>query len=202
MRGQRSGRRPRKKPDALVLKRKRGFLDKQKEHLLAEDANRNFYKHVRNFSKLECPKLFDVRDLVPGKTDEEVAETLAVLFNRISQEFDELREGEIPETYSTGLPTLRTHEVAARIRRFRKPKSMVPGDIFPKLVTKFSDFLAIPLTMIYNEISRTAIWPSRWKKNLSGPFLRRITLTLLPTCEIFPVPCSPVRCTSLMSWTG
>ena len=41
---------------------------------------------------------------------------------------------------------------------------MVPGDIFPQLMTKFSDFFAIPLTMIYNDISRTAIWPTRWKE--------------------------------------
>ena len=41
---------------------------------------------------------------------------------------------------------------------------MVPGDIFPSLVTELSDFLAIPLTDIYNEITRSRIWPSCWKK--------------------------------------
>ena len=45
-----------KSTNELIVKRKRGFLDKQKEHLLADDANRNFYKHVKNFSKLERPK--------------------------------------------------------------------------------------------------------------------------------------------------
>ena len=148
-----------KDTDAFILKRKRGFLDKQKEHILAEDANRNFYKHVRNFFKLERPKLFDVRDLLEGMTDQEAAEHLAVYFDRISQEFDPLTQEDIPFTYQAGIPILRTFEVASRIRRFRKPKSMVPGDIFLKLVTKFSDFLAIPLTMIYNEISRTLCWP-------------------------------------------
>ena len=153
-----------KDTDAFILKRKRGFLDKQKEHILAEDANRNFYKHVRNFFKLERPKLFDVRDLLEGMTDQEAAEHLAVYFDRISQEFDPLTQEDIPFTYQAGIPILRTFEVASRIRRFRKPKSMVPGDIFLKLVTKFSDFLAIPLTMIYNEISRTLCWPAIWKK--------------------------------------
>ena len=133
-----------KDTDQTIRKRKRGFLDKQKEHLLSEDANRNFYKHVKNFSKLEKPKQFDVRELLPDKTDEQVAEELAVYFNRISLEFNPLQESDIPETFETGLPRLRTYEVASRIRRFRKPKSMVPGDIFPQLVTKFSDFLAIP----------------------------------------------------------
>ena len=41
---------------------------------------------------------------------------------------------------------------------------MVPGDIFPSLMTRFSDFFALPLTNIYNEISSTFIWPRCWKK--------------------------------------
>ena len=41
---------------------------------------------------------------------------------------------------------------------------MVPGDVFPKLVTILSDFFAIPLTDIYNKISSSFIWPRCWKK--------------------------------------
>ena len=41
---------------------------------------------------------------------------------------------------------------------------MVRGDVFPKLVTELSDFFAIPLTSIYNEISRTKVWPRIWKE--------------------------------------
>ena len=49
------------------------------------------------------------------------------------------------------------------MRHFRKPKSMVTGDIFPHLLTRHSDFLAIPLCSIYNSISSTYIWPRQWK---------------------------------------
>ena len=42
---------------------------------------------------------------------------------------------------------------------------MVPGDVFPCLMTKFSDFFAIRLTNIYNTIIQTKIWPTRWKKD-------------------------------------
>lgn len=150
--------------DELIRSRKRGYLDKQKEHILAEDAVRNFYKHVRNFSKLEKPKQFDVRELVPVKSNIDVAKTLAGYFNGISLEFDALGPGYIPATHSNCLPVLKMFQVASRIRCFRKPKSMVPGDVFPKLVTKFSDFFAIPLTMVVNKISRTRCWPVVWKK--------------------------------------
>ena len=41
---------------------------------------------------------------------------------------------------------------------------MARGDIFPDLVTQFADFLAVPLTAIHNEISRTLQWPKIWKE--------------------------------------
>ena len=147
----------------LIRKRKRGFMDTQRGHILAEDANRNFFKHVRNFSRFERPKLFDVRELLPGRSDDEAAEDLADYFNRISLEFNPLTEAP-PSTYDAGLPALRKYEVAGRIRRFRKPKSMVLGDIFPQLMTSYSDFFAIPLTDIYNTITATQTWPAVWKQ--------------------------------------
>ena len=153
-----------KRTNEQVLKRKRGFLDRQKESLLG-DGDRNFYRQVRNFGKAERPKLFDVRDLMPeGQTDEQTAEELASFFNRISDEFDPLGPGDIPCTREKELPELHEYEVAARIRRFKKPKSTVPGDIFPQLVTQFADFLAPPLTDIYNCITVTRTWPTCWKK--------------------------------------
>ena len=126
-------------------------MDRQREGLLTEEAGRNFYRQVRNFGKTERPKLFDVRDLMPeGQTDEDIVENLASFFNRISDEFDPLSPEEIPCTMDKELPVLHDYEVAGRIRRFKKPKSTVPGDIFPQLVTQFADFLAVPLADIYN----------------------------------------------------
>ena len=71
---------------------------------------------------------------------------------------------QIPRTFACPLRFLYPHDVSARIKHFRKPKSMVRGDVFPKLVTELADFFAIPLTSIYNEISRTKIWPAIWKE--------------------------------------
>ena len=36
------------------------------------------------------------------------------------------------------------------IPKLARPKSMVAGDLFPSLVTRFADILAIPLTSVYN----------------------------------------------------
>ena len=105
------------------------------------------------------PKPFDVGTLFPGKSEKETAEILAGHFNAISREFTPLEPSDIPQTYPQSIPSLARHEVAARLKHFRKPKSMVAGDLFPVLVTKYADILAIPLTAIYNEVSRSKVWP-------------------------------------------
>ena len=147
-----------------IRDRKRGYMNNQKEHLLASDANRNFFKHVKNFSKFEKPPQFDVRDLLPGKTDEQAAEELADYFITVSREFEPLQPSDIPVGRPGGGRVLERHEVSARLKKMRKPKSMVPGDIYPQLVGQFSDFLAIPLTAIYNDILTTYVWPTCWKR--------------------------------------
>ena len=75
-----------------------------------------------------------------------------------------LEPDDIPATFSEALPALEVWQVAGRIKHFKKPKSMVSGDVFPALMTLFADFFAVPLTDIYNAISFSFIWPVLWKK--------------------------------------
>ena len=105
----------REKVDKEILRRKKGYLAQQKQHILAEDANRNVYKHVLNFSRLEKPKIFDVRSLLLGKSDTQAAECLADYFKRVSCEFDLLSPDQIPTTFGRELTTLQCWEVSKRI---------------------------------------------------------------------------------------
>lgn len=134
--------------EKVIKDRKAKFMVKKKEQLTDKDVNRSFFRLVKSFSTPEKPQTFDVRNLRPGASDAEVAEELADFFNRVSSEFDPLTPDQIPTTYPRSLPRLELHEVASRIKRFRKSKSMVEGDVFPDLVTKFADFFAIPMTSI------------------------------------------------------
>ena len=147
-----------------IQDRKKVYMNNQKEHLLSDDASRNFFKHVKNFSRYEKPPQFDVWDMLPVKTDQEAAEVLADYFITVSREFDPLEPSDIPVEKPLGGRVLACQEVSARLKKMRKPKSMVPGDIYPKLVSQFSDFLAIPLTAIYNDILSTYVWPTCWRK--------------------------------------
>ena len=162
----------------LIDKRRKKYQETQKEILLAEDATRNFFRHTKNYMSKQRPPPFDVMDLFPGKNEHEVSELLAAHFNAISDEFRPIDPVfDIPTTYSKRIPVLEVHEVAIRLRKFRKPKSMVKGDIFPDLVTQFADLLAVPLTSIYNEISETLTWPKIWKEE----FVTVIPKTRTPT---------------------
>ena len=99
---------------------------------------------------------------------------------------------ETPVTKNRRLPLLAPYQVAGRIRAFRKPKSMVQGDIFPDLVNKYSDLLAVPLCEIFNSITITRIWPAIWKQEFVTVIpkktvpqdvndLRNISCTMLPS---------------------
>ena len=66
---------------------------------------------------------------------------------------------------------MQKHEVSARLKSFRKPKSQVLGDINPKLVTEMHDLLAIPLTFIFNQSLSSLEWPQLWKTE---------TVTIIP----------------------
>ena len=85
-------------------------------------------------------------------------------FNAISSEFEPLEPHQIPRTKPRRLPMLEPFEVAGRIRDFKKPKSIVAGDIFPALFTRFGDFLAVPLASIFNAITVSRVWPRVWKQ--------------------------------------
>ena len=125
-------------------------MDSQRSVLLQEDSERNFFKNIRAYKNKDKPLPFDVRSLYPGKTDVERANLLADHFNAISAEFSPLDVSDIPVGGRREVENLQPYQVAGRIRGFRKPKSMVQGDLFPKLVTRAADFLAVPLCDIYS----------------------------------------------------
>ena len=94
-------------------------------------------------------------------------------FNGISMEFDGLDPAAAPRTYSSPVQVLHVNQVANRLRKIKKPKSMVKHDIFPALVGPAADFLAAPLCHIYNTISATSTWPLLWKQEFVTPIPKK-----------------------------
>ena len=50
-----------RKTDNLTKEHKQGYIDTQKSYILSKDGNRNFFRHVKSFSRLEKTHQFDVR---------------------------------------------------------------------------------------------------------------------------------------------
>ena len=154
----------RKVVEDLIEMRRSRYAGSQKDALLASDGSRSFFKNVKHYQSAEKPEPFQVASLFPRRSDGEVAELLAEHFNAISSEFEPLEAHQIPTTRWKRLPLLEPYQVVGRIQAFRKLKSMVRGDIFPALVSKYGDLLAVPLCSIYNEITTTRVWPLLWKQ--------------------------------------
>ena len=154
----------RDKVDKHLERRRESYLGKQRDKFIGPQAHVSFFRNVKAFKSAEKPKEFDVRELCPGKTDREVADEVAEFFNSISREFTPLSPDQIPFTYHRHLQPLSESQVMKMITDARKPKSMVSGDIFPSLVNASASSLKIPVTSIYNDILRTAIWPVIWKR--------------------------------------
>ena len=165
-----------KKTRKLCRERAGKYLADQKSKLTGPGASRMFFKHMKSYNSREKPPDFNVADLYPGSTNLEVAEKLAEHFNAISKEFSGIAEGDIPDAHSNPPPVLTRHEVEARLKAFRKPKSRVKGDIFPSLVNSAAGHLSVPLTDIFNCVSSTKRWPADWKREFVTPIPKKTIL--------------------------
>ena len=175
-----------------VNKAKKAYLAREEEKLTQPGSNRLAYRAIQNLRSHDKPKTWDIKSLNPKLSDEELSEELAEFFNSISSEFEPLTNHDLPEPDNQPMDWLQPHEVSSRLKGFKKPRSMVDGDIYPPLINDCHDLLAVPLTKIYNLIKARAIWPRKWKKE---------TVTVIPKSETATEygECRNLSCTPLFS---
>ena len=89
---------------------------------------------------------------------------------------------------------LENYEVSKMIKDAKKPKFHVEGDIFVEHLNKFCDFLALPLTDIFNHVLCHQVWQTRWKQE---------TLVVIPKCTSPQSlsECRNLSCTQFFSKT-
>ena len=101
-------------------------------------------------------------------SNKQSAEKIADHFAGISQQFSPLNPALLPERVLSKLeeesrpPTITESETFDKIEAAKKPKSGVPGDLPCTIIKEFSVELAKPLSIIINNIFRTAEWPADW----------------------------------------
>ena len=140
------------------------FFEGVKVEVKSSGNSAGFFKAVKRLSQGDGKNNdWSVNDMFPNESDEAIAEKVAVFFNRISSEYEPLHPLTTPVDAPNSIcPAL--HEISGRLKSIKKPKSMVAGDIFKQLVSKYADIIAIPLHHVYTRAFSTGTWPDLWKR--------------------------------------
>ena len=111
-------------------------------------------------------------------TAEECTEKIAQHFANISQEYPPLNVNALPQDVKAklttpnnvwDLPHITPLDVYEKIKKSKKPKSQVPGDLPKSIVKEFSPELAGPVASIFQNIVQKSKWPSTWKTEYGIP---------------------------------
>ena len=151
----------RKQTEDLIQRHKEELID-QATSKAGPPGVRAYFNVVRNCKTKEPPARWDVASLFEGHNQEETANKVLEYFGKVTDGFDPLVPQELGE--DTDFRNVPESEIRIRIRQAKKPKSGLPGDITPELITKCGDSLARPLAIIFNKVLKTADWPAQWKQ--------------------------------------
>ena len=102
--------------------------------------------------------------IYPDKDKGFIVEELTEYYNCISFKYSRLNMEEVPSTFKSVMPLLTEDQVEERIKKAKKPSSVVPGDLPPTLLSKFARKLAVPVTRIFNLMTQQLAWPEDWRK--------------------------------------
>ena len=81
----------------MIKWKKREFVDSLKQRAIDEGNSSQFYKAEKCLKDHDKPPEWDVRGIFPNLTDKQVADKIAVFFNKISQEFEFISDLNITE---------------------------------------------------------------------------------------------------------
>ena len=104
-------------------------------------------------------------------TPQQSADRFADYFSKISQEFEPINVQSFPPKIQLKLaigkhdqskPVLEDYQVFNKLRASKKPHSTVPGDLPVKLIKELLPELAKPVTIMYNRITQSGIYPRNW----------------------------------------
>ena len=141
---------------------------------VSEGKRGNSYSALRklDYGTQNCKQSFSLpnyeeEDLSPAQS----AERLASYFSSISQEFEPINSDEFPPWIKEKLnygkldsskPILEEWQVYLKLKHSKKANSLVPGDLPVKLIKEFTPEIAKPVSVIYNKIPQSGVYPRQW----------------------------------------
>ena len=151
-----------------IADNQRRHVDKVRRKALEDNSSKAYHAVVNMISNDVPKKRWTPSELFPDLGEKEVSEACAEFFNGISSEFEQIQPPIAPEVKI--LPP-EPFEIAGRLKAFKKPKGLVPGDYDAKVVNLCADLFALPLHKIFGEVFRSCKWPATWKDE---------TVTIIP----------------------
>ena len=104
-------------------------------------------------------------------------------FASISQQYLPLDVNKLPQNIqmklleeniqAVDIPNIEAFQIFEKMRRCKKTKSAVPGELPARLRQEFYVELAGPAAIIFNNIAKTGSWPNSWKKEY-GTVLKKV----------------------------
>ena len=158
---------------------------------------------MKNLMNEGAAEPWDVCTLLPGGTDTQVAELAARFFNNISSEHRPLDPSNIAPTFDREFPYLTENQISNLLRKMKKSKTTVPGDIVPRLYGLYSDALSVSLTDIFNSMTQKQVWPEAWRIEYATIIPKSLSPTELSECRniAWTNYLSKVYENVLMTWT-
>ena len=113
---------------------------------------------------------------------EESTDRIAQHFAEISQAFPPLQLTLLPDKVKekvtapinpSDLPDISDYEMYRQIRKSKKPRSQVPGDLPRRLIQEFSPELAGPAAEILRTVVKTGQWPGQWRVEYGIPLQKQ-----------------------------
>ena len=161
------------------------YLDKNVRSLKESDPGKA-YATLKRMGTQPGDELDDgsfslISHLESNLTNKQSVDRIAVHFSSISQEYPALNvlnltksvQDKLNQRIKADLPYLSRFKVENMIRKAKKTKSGIPGELPQSLNKEFGPELAIPLSMIYNNIVATGQWPDSWKIEYGLPLKKK-----------------------------
>ena len=95
-------------------------------------------------------------------------------------------------SYNKPLPKITREQVIQEVRKAKKTKSRVEGDIFVNVLSDCIEILAETIATIYNEIVTNGIWPAAW-------LTEHVTIIPKNKNPETPAECRNISCTNFLS---
>ena len=164
-----------------IRKLQKNYVEKHVTELINERPGKAYATLKRMGAKpgdnLDDTSFSIVNHLEQNLTNKQSVEKIADHFCKISQQFPALSVAKLSEPVhqklvnrkKSKLPYISRWAIEKRLKKAKKSKTGIEGDLPKLLIDEFYHELAEPLSFIYNDIIQTGKWPEQWKVEFGLP---------------------------------